>query len=417
VKKIIWSATLLSVGIGVIGWYGAFSFLLSANYLPHRYCYLIQPGLVWTNVTMDGLIAVSYLVIFMGLFWMAAKLRHRAEIKSYLWIFLSFGTFIVACGMTHVMEMITIWWPVYRLSAAVKVVCAAASVPTAILFVRIAPAVTRNMERFLSTLSATQYEKDQALVSLIAAEKLAVAGRISASIAHEIKNPLESVGNVLHLLRTSPGFPAEMLPLMDTADSEMARAVHIAGSTLSLYRESLAPVEVSLTPLIQSVIDLQTADFVHHNIQVQPRLRTPRAIYAYPGELRQIFINLIHNATAAIGENGSIFVRVQPRLGGYSITIADNGPGIEPANRAKLFSLFFTTKGESGTGLGLWLVQSLVEKHGGRIRFRSRIAGESIIRGSLFNIWLPLGNPQYSVPLTFVGAQNTSSDPRLNGLT
>jgi len=412
VKKILWPTILVSVGIAVAAWYGAFSFLFSDNYLPHRYCYLVQPGLVWTNVTMDGLIAASYLIIFAGLFWMAAKLRHLAEMKSYLWLFIAFGTFIVACGLTHIMEVVTVWWPVYRLSAAVKVVCAAASVPTAILFVRIAPALIGNMERFLIMFSTTQQEKDQAFTSLIASEKLAVAGRISASIAHEIKNPLDSVGNILHLLRTDSSLPAEMLPLIDIAESEMSRAVHIAGSTLSLYRESSAPIETSLVPLLQSVIDLQTSDLVHRNIHIQPRLHAPVVMRAYPGELRQIFINLIHNAAAAIGENGSILVRVQPRMGGYSITIADNGPGIEIANRSKLFSLFFSTKGEQGTGLGLWLVQSLVQKHGGRIRFRSRIDGESSVRGTIFNVWLPLEAPAYAaVPLALAGSGNFYSDP------
>jgi hypothetical protein len=129
------------VGVGAIGLLavlgvvraGAFSALLSTNYLPHRFCYLAQAGLVWTNVITDGLIAASYLAIFGCLFWVVGKLRGIAALQPYRWIFLSFGTFILACGVTHAMEIVTVWWPVYRLSAVFKAICAAVSIATAVL--------------------------------------------------------------------------------------------------------------------------------------------------------------------------------------------------------------------------------------------------------------------------------------------
>jgi signal transduction histidine kinase len=416
VKKILWSVIGIVVVVAGFAWMGAFSYLLSTKYLPHEYCYLAQPGLVWTNVAMDGLIAGSYLAIFAALFWMAWQLRGVAGLRSYLWLFFAFGTFIVACGVTHVMEMVTVWWAVYRLSAAAKVVCALASVPTAILFVRVAPVLTRNMGRFMLMLSTTQQEKDRALTTLIATEKLAVAGRISASIAHEIKSPLETVGNLLYLLRTDPAVPESMLSLIDTAESEIVRAGHIARSTLSLYRESATPMAMMLGPLVENVIELQTADFMRHNIAVQVRVKAPVEMYGYPSELRQILINLVQNAVAAMGKSGSLYVRVQQRAGGYSITVADDGAGIEPGNRERLFSLFFTTKGEHGTGLGLWLVQSLVEKHGGSIRFRSRTLGEASasvgdegpkqrLHGTVFNVWLPLGSSASQPDLATLASQ------------
>jgi signal transduction histidine kinase len=391
VKKLIWSSVAVVALLGVAVWSAAAGSLFSANYLPHRYCYLAQPGLIWTNVSMDGLIAGSYFLIFAALFWMAWRLRHLLEIHAYLWIFFAFGTFIVACGLTHVMEVVTVWWPVYRVSAAAKVVCAIASVPTALLFVRVAPALTAHIERFVMMLSTTQQEKDQALASLIASEKLAVAGRISASIAHEIKSPLDSVANLLYVLRNAPELPEDLLSVVQTAEGEMRRASHIARSTLSLYRESAAPVAVELGPLIGSVVDLQQGELNQRRLRVEQRVRAMETIEAYPSELRQIIINLMQNAVAASGPGSRIFVRAQARNGGCSITIADQGAGVAPDHRPRLFSLFFTTKGDEGTGLGLWLVQSLVEKHGGRIRFRSRTAGESPsgMRGTLFNIWLP----------------------------
>ena len=353
---------------------------------------------------MDGLIAISYGSIFLSLFWVAGQLRAIQDLRTYLWILIAFGTFIVACGATHLMELITVWWPVYPLAAVVKVVCAAASVPTAILFARAAPELATNIRHFLQTLSTTQHEKDQAVGALLATEKLAVAGRISASISHEIKNPLETAGNLLYLLSADPRMPSDLVALVRTASSELKRADEIAQSNLSLLRKSSAPIQVSLAELVDSVLDLQTAQLIGQGISLQRRLRTPLPLKAYSSELRQIIINLIQNAVAAIGSRGRIIVRVQLRhslvanygqresIGqpGYSITIADTGPGINPAHRPQLFTMFFTTKGDEGTGMGLWLVRSMVEKQGGRIRFRSRTAAECDKPGTIFNIWIPL---------------------------
>jgi signal transduction histidine kinase len=380
--------------------------LFSASYLPHRYCYLAQPGLIWTNASMDALIAASYALIFGCLFWVAGRLRHLADLSGYLWIFISFGTFILACGATHVMDVITVWWPLYPLSAAVKVVCAAASVPTAILFARATPAIAANIRRFLTMLSTTQQEKDQAVLALIASEKLAVAGRITATIAHEVKNPLDSIGNILYLLQHDPRMPEDLHTWINTATSELERASGIAHSTLSLYRDSKSPAPIALDSTVRGVLDLEAAEMLKRNITLETRLRSPSTFIAYSSDFQQILINLLQNAAAAIGKDGRILFRLQPRqffavaspgefahahgIPGYSITIADDGPGIEKTHRPELFKLFFTTKGDQGTGVGLWLVRSMVEKHGGRIRFRSRTASETRTHGTVFNVWLPL---------------------------
>ena len=402
-RKILLAAALAVVVLEMLAHTGVLGALLSPNYLPHRYCYLQQPWLVWTNVTMDGLIAISYGAIFASLFWIAGKLRSIQDLRDYVWMLIAFGTFIVACGATHLMELITVWWPVYPAAAVVKVFCAAASVPTAILFVRAAPALAGNIHRFLDMLSTTQQEKDQAVHSLMASEKLVVAGRISASISHEIKNPLETAGNVLYLLAADRRMPSDLVELAKAASSELKRADRIAQSNLSLLRTSGSPVAVSLADLVDNVLDLQEPQLMERSISLQRRLHVPVPLTAYSGELRQVLVNLIQNAAAAIGSKGRILVRVQPRrlqtgdhlppaeaIPGYSITIADTGPGIELKHRQKLFTLFFTTKGEQGTGLGLWLVRSMVEKQGGRIRFRSRTAAECDKPGTVFNIWIPL---------------------------
>jgi len=128
--------------------------LFSDHYLPHRFCYLARPGLIWTNVSMDSVIAASYALIFASLVWMSLRLRHLQEVRAYLWIALAFATFIGACGGTHLMEVVTVWWPLYPLSAAVKVVCGVASVLTAILFALSGPKLAAHVIRFFEMKAA-----------------------------------------------------------------------------------------------------------------------------------------------------------------------------------------------------------------------------------------------------------------------
>jgi PAS domain S-box-containing protein len=156
VRKILASATIGILLLVILVRTRALPFLFSAQYLPHRYCYLAQPDLIWTNVVMDGLIAASYVVIFACLFWIVAQLRRTAQTRTYLWVFVAFGVFIVACASTHLMEVVTIWWPVYRLSVAFKLACAVASIATAVLFARAAPQITGSIGQFLETLSQSQ---------------------------------------------------------------------------------------------------------------------------------------------------------------------------------------------------------------------------------------------------------------------
>ncbi len=137
---------------------GPLSSLFSSNYLPHRYCYLAQPGLVWTNAVADGLIAISYAALFGCLFWLVGKVRHAAVLHPYLWIFIGFGSFILACGVTHGMEIVTIWWPVYPLAAAFKILCAAISVGTAVMFAKATPSLSGNILLVIDSLAEERQE-------------------------------------------------------------------------------------------------------------------------------------------------------------------------------------------------------------------------------------------------------------------
>jgi PAS domain S-box-containing protein len=223
----------------------------------------------------------------------------------------------------------------------------------------------------------TLARKSQA--ALIANEKLAVSGRLAASIAHEIHNPLDSVSNLLFLMDGVTS-PEEATHFLGLAKQEIARVTQISRAMLGLYRESRSPMEINLGEMLESVMLLMERRFAELGIAVSVGLPKDAMIHGFPAELRQVFTNLLANAAEAAGENGSVtmtaVVSSRPDEGGrpeagYEITVADSGPGIPEEVRARLFQPFFTTKGERGTGLGLWVSRGIITRHGGEISIDS----------------------------------------------
>jgi PAS domain S-box-containing protein len=221
--------------------------------------------------------------------------------------------------------------------------------------------------------------------ALLANEKLAVAGRLAATIAHEIHNPLDSVANLLYLLQQDP-HDAEARHFLDIAQSELARVTQISRAMLSLYRESKAPVPVDLKDMIDELLLLMEGRLNTLGVTLSTGVPPEITVDGFPAELRQVFTNLIANAAEAAGHGGKVTVRVIPQEAGTSasgerlqagamVEITDNGPGVSPEIRDHLFQPFFTTKGESGTGLGLWVSQGIIRKHGGTLTLVSRAEG------------------------------------------
>jgi len=232
--------------------------------------------------------------------------------------------------------------------------------------------------------------------ALLANEKLAVAGRLAATIAHEIHNPLDSVANLLYLLQHDPN-QDEAKHFLDIAQSELARVTQISRAMLSLYRESKAPVPVALKDMLDELLLLMEGRFNSLGVQVSSNLPPSITVEGYPAELRQVFTNLITNAAEAAAEGGTVTVRVFPQISGVSpsglrrepgaiVEITDNGPGIPDNIRERLFQPFFTTKGERGTGLGLWVSQGIIRKHAGSIHLDSRTEGPG--RGTTASVFL-----------------------------
>lgn len=250
-------------------------------------------------------------------------------------------------------------------------------------------------------------ERRRSEAVLRSSEKLALVGRLSATIAHEIQNPLDSVMNLLFLVDRTPDLSPETREYSTAAREELTRITQITRHLLSFNREARQPVWVDLQEIIRSVVALFQPKLTAGNIRVDLQFVTQQQIVGFPGELRQVFSNLIANAMEASEKNGLILIRVSkgidwsdPTREGVRILVADNGRGIPASARRDLFTPFFTTKGESGTGLGLWVSRGIVEKHEGFMRFRS--STEGLHRGTSFFIFLPV------VAKSFMRAQSAA---------
>jgi PAS domain S-box-containing protein len=237
----------------------------------------------------------------------------------------------------------------------------------------------------------TEHKRTQA--ALVAGEKLAVAGRLAATIAHEIHNPLDSVANLLFLLgaETDPTQRSEYLHL---AQQELGRTMQISRTMLSLYREPKAPILVDLKEVIEGVLLLLDRRLVEHDIQVERDYLDSVVVQGFPAEIRQVFTNVIINALEAAGRNGRIRIRMEKspaeelRGAGAVVEIADSGPGVSTNVAENLFQPFYTTKGEQGTGLGLWVSLGIVQKHGGMIRIKN--GTDDGFTGAHVRVYLPV---------------------------
>ena len=235
--------------------------------------------------------------------------------------------------------------------------------------------------------------------ALRGSEQLAAAGRLAASIAHEINNPLEAVTNLLFLAKMDETVGGNTRSLLDVADRELQRLSHIAARSLKFYRQRTAPTRTSMEELIESVLFFNEPDLKVRRIALERRHRTAPAVLCLPGEIQQVMTNLISNAMDALPNHGRLIVAVRPASdsegrAGVIVTVADSGQGMSPATREMLFHPFITTKGDEGTGLGLWVSKGILDKHRSTIRVRSKLG-----TGTVFRLFLPLDTTAESVTL------------------
>ncbi len=237
-------------------------------------------------------------------------------------------------------------------------------------------------------------QRRQTEQTLRASERLTLAGRLSATIAHEIRNPLDTVTNLVYLLQHDHTGSLLSAQYLQMASDELTRIAQITSQLLTFHREARSPVEVSLTEVLQSVLVLFAPQIKQNHVVVETRFETARCVRGFPGELRQVFSNLIGNALDAMPANGKLILRTResslvsdPTRKGVRVTLLDNGSGIPTGVRKNLFAPFYTTKGEKGTGLGLWVSRGIIDKHEGTVHVSSRIReGKS---GTAFSVFLP----------------------------
>jgi len=262
-------------------------------------------------------------------------------------------------------------------------------------FLVTADAVMTGEQRLGSIVVLTNItERKLAEETLRHTEKLAATGRLAQTIAHEINNPLEALTNLIYL-STHTADQSQVQGFLQQATRELERVAKITKQILSFHRETKIPVELNFQEMVQSVLALYVIQLEGKHIKVDFKKGPPFNIHGFPGELRQVFANLIGNAIDASPDRGCLCIRIRggssQTVPGVVFTIHDEGPGIPKELRNRVLEPFFTTKELKGTGLGLWLANSLVMKHRGTLRFRSRRAGGG--GGTCFRVFLPIGAP------------------------
>ncbi len=228
---------------------------------------------------------------------------------------------------------------------------------------------------------------DELEEALRRSEKLAATGRLVATIAHEINNPLDALTNLMHLLKKNNTLDENAAELVDLAEREVLRLSNISRQTLAPHRDTKFPVVTRLSELLDDVCAVYRPRLQASKIELQRNYEIEGEVTIYPSELRQVFTNLITNAIDAISERGQLSLAIQKAPDDQVVvTVRDTGAGIPQENLKTIFEPFFTTKGEGGTGIGLWVVKGIVDKLGGRIEVESATSGE---RGTRFSIFLP----------------------------
>jgi signal transduction histidine kinase len=232
-------------------------------------------------------------------------------------------------------------------------------------------------------------------------EKLAAAARLAATVAHEINNPLEAVGNLIFLARTNSDANEAVEQHLKMAEQELARVSHITRQTLGFYRESTLPSRVDIPTVVEQTLTVYATKLQQKQIRLHLSLQQCPPINGFAGEIQQLVSNIISNAIDALPFNGTLKIDSSTiklvSNEAIKLQIEDDGPGISPENMRRIFDPFFTTKKDVGTGLGLWVCKEIAERHGGTVEAKSNNQNGST--GAVFTIVLPYRDTSTDLPL------------------
>ena len=350
------------------------------QFMPHATCYLRNPRIIALHVTSDLLIGLAYVAISSTLAWLVY--RSRGNIPFH-WMFLAFGSFIITCGFTHFMEVWTVWQAVYWLAGWVKVVCAVASVATAIALYRLVP-------RILATINAVRISEERRVKLQNANNELEA---FAYTVSHDLRAPLRAVqGMALALTedfgeRLEPG-AREYLSQITDASRRMDVMIR---DLLEYSRVSRSEFELKAVDLNQVVAEARTmieADCKQRDADVQVEGRLSNVV-ANHTLLTQVLVNLLGNAIkfVAPGVRPSVRVLAEDKGTQLRLCVRDNGIGIPPEYQKRIFNIFERLNSQSqypGTGIGLAIVQKAVARMKGQLGLESTPG-----RGSSFWIELP----------------------------
>jgi signal transduction histidine kinase len=335
-------------------------------------------------VVTNAITFLSYLCICVTLLYMVRR-TGRVIARDWYFFVVGFALFIVACGSTHLLEVITTWSPIFWVDAWTNIVTAVLSAAVAASLIRRVTLISFSINDYAARLADTENENRRMEASLLAARKLEDWSRMSAVVSHEISNPLEAIQNLLYLIRSSSDAPPEILSLAATASDEATRVMAITRSTLSFFRQSDAPETVDLLSAAESVRFLLEPLLQQKALVLDIHGDGDVSIQAFSGEARQVLLNLVRNACEATSRRGAhVMLALAGRENDVEVTVADEGSGIVPEQMPTLFQFGRSTKGEQGNGMGLWTVKHIVERHGGSISVRSAVG-----RGTTFSLRWP----------------------------
>jgi signal transduction histidine kinase len=230
-------------------------------------------------------------------------------------------------------------------------------------------------------------------LAILKHEKLAVAGRLSASIAHEVNNPLEAVTNLLYLLRSGT-LDQQQTAYLDEAMQQVRRISQVASQTLKFSRSSNRNASCKPSELIENTLQFLRPKLQTAQVELSTEIRQDPQFSCSPGEIQQVIVNLINNSIEAMAGPGKIRIRAGVSLDwsnrarrGVRITVADTGSGMSRETSRRMREAFFTTKEGTGTGLGMWIVSELVDKHGGKLSVSSSMHPDH--HGTVLSLFLP----------------------------
>jgi signal transduction histidine kinase/CheY-like chemotaxis protein len=400
----------------------------SNNFLPHGHCFLWQPGTLWLNVASDGLIAASYFAIPAALYYFV---RRRKNEIPYVWVPLMFAAFIMLCGTTHVMEIVTVWSPLYRAAGALKLLTGLVSFATVVTLVRIMPhamllktpgQLHAEVAARTAQLAAVNIQLQEEVAARAAVQQeLQLADRrkdeFLATLAHELRNPLAPIRQSLRILNAAEVDIQKREWSTQVISRQVGRMALLLDdlmdiSRITRHRLTLKVEPVDVAFLITTAVETAAPGIEnkHHTLTINLP-HTPVTAKVDSLRISQAVANLLSNAAKYTPPGGHIELTVRAESAGLTIIVTDTGIGFEPSALADMFEIFTrgapSSETEPGLGLGLALVRQLVTLHGGTVEAQSTGIG----KGSEFKIHIPdavvMNIESNLVPVSIASASRT----------